>query len=483
MIELPTQDTGYFLPYQLDWILDDSEYKVAEKSRRVGFTYASSYRMFRKCMNRGKGFTQWVSSRDMLTAQELIRDYLMIWCKAANIVAKGMYGDNVEVIDVAKNIKAFVVEFPNGARLISLSSSPEAFAGKGGDVFLDEADLHEDSGKLIDMAQPCTMWGGQLEVVSAYRVNGTSSSPFGLLVKSAKSDANPMRIRLHRVTLPDAVAQGLVEKINSKTGKSQTREEFVSNIRARCRTQSAFNSQYLCVADDAAGKLITIQMITPCELEPLELAEIIAKNPTAPRFGGYDVARKLHASAWHEYLQLGVSLYLARREIWRNVDFQTQENWIRSRLIDEAQPRIARMAIDATGLGMNMSENLVKAFPGRVDAVNLESHRRTELCVSLRDRFESRRIFIPADDQLRADLNGPEKTLAKNGGLRIYIPAFDTEAGDVSHCDEFISAMLAVSSADEGAVCNFAPRPGTGTRAAARRARIAAIRNRRLTNG
>lgn len=458
MNDLPTQDTGYFLPYQLDWILDDSEYKVAEKSRRVGFTYASSYRMHRKCMNRGKGFIQWVSSRDMLTAQELIRDYISLWCKASNIVAKGMYGETVEVIDTERNVKAFVVEYPNGARLVSLSSSPEAFAGKGGDIFLDEADLHEDSGKLIDMAQPCTMWGGQLEVVSAYRVNGTSTSPFALLVKSAKSEANPMGIRLHRVTLPDAVAQGLVEKINAATGKSQTREEFVAKIRAKCRTQSAYNSQYLCITDDAAGKLITIQSIVPCELEPFELADIIAKNPKAPRFGGYDVARKLHASAWHEYAQIGVSLYLARREIWRDTEFAVQEAWIRTRLTDAAQPRLSRMAIDATGLGMNMAENLTKAFPGRVDGVNLESGRRLELCVSLRDRFESHRIFIPADDQLRADINGPEKQLAKNGGLRVYMPAFDNEAGDTSHCDEFVAAMLACSAADEGDVSDFTPR-------------------------
>lgn len=422
MNAIPAQDTGYFLPYQLNWILDDSEYKVAEKSRRVGFTYASSYRMFRKCMNRGKGFIQWVSSRDMLTAQELIRDYIAKWCEAANIVAKGMYGESVEVIDTEKNIKAFVVEFPNGARLVSLSSSPEAFAGKGGDIFLDEADLHDDSGRLIDMAQPCTMWGGQLEVVSAYRVNGTSASPFAVLVKSAKGADNPMGISLHRVTLPDAVGQGLVEKINAVSGKSETREAFIAKIRAKCRTESAYKSQYLCVCEDAAGKLITIQMITPQELDPLQLAEVIAANPGAPRYGGYDVARKVHAAVWHEYALIGVSLYRAGREVFRDTEFDTQEDWIRARLVDASKPRITRMAIDSTGLGMHMAEHLTKDFPGRVDAVNLESSRRTELCVSLRDRFASGRIFIPFDDQLRADINAPEKRLAKNGGLRIYLP-------------------------------------------------------------
>jgi phage FluMu gp28-like protein len=478
MTGLTQQDADYFLPYQFDWILDESEYKVAEKSRRVGFTYASSYRCHRKCMTRGRGFIQWVSSRDLLTAQEFIRDYVAKWCKASNIVAKGIYGDNVEVIDTERNIKAFVVEYPNGARLVSLSSSPEAFAGKGGDILLDEADLHEDSGKLIDMAQPCTLWGGQLEVVSAYRVGGTSSSPFALLVRSAKSAENPMGIRLHRVTLPDAVAQGLVEKINAATGKSQTREEFVARIRAKCRTLSAYNSQYLCVCDDAAGKLITLQLITPCELDPIELAEIVARHPGAPRFGGYDVARKLHASAWHEYALIGVSLYLAYREVWRGAEFDAQENWIRSRLADKGRPRISRMAIDSTGLGMHMAENLAKAFPGRVDAVNLESSRRLDLCVALRDRYAQTRIFIPADDQLRADITGPEKQLARNGGLRVYLPSFDNDAGETSHCDEFMASVLAVSAADEGEVSDFTPRAFRGRRAA-RRSRRDIVRARR----
>ena len=146
---------SYFLPYQEEWINDETPLKIAEKSRRVGFTYASSYRMFQKCLRRGRGFTQWVSSRDQMTAQELIRDYVRMWCQLGNVVAKGLDGSDVQVVDQEKGITAFVCTFKNGARIVSLSSTPEAFAGKGGDVFLDEADLHRDSGSLIDMAYPC----------------------------------------------------------------------------------------------------------------------------------------------------------------------------------------------------------------------------------------------------------------------------------------------------------------------------------------
>lgn len=445
---------SYFLPYQERWIQDESTLKFAEKSRRVGFTYASSYRMFQKCLRRGRGFTQWVSSRDQFTAQELIRDYVAKWCSLANVAAKGVYGDNVQVFDTDKDIKAYVCEFPNGARIVSLASTPEVFAGKGGDVFLDEVDLHKDPGKLIDMAMPCIMWGNQLEAVSAYAVNGTKDTPWAKMVAAAKGE-NPQGASLHRVTIDDAIAQGIVEKISEASGKRMTRDGFRAKMRALCRTLAAWESQFLCIVQDAGGKLIPAAKIAPCELPPEELALIIARNPRAPRFGGYDVARRLHASAWHEYALIGVGLYLADRQTWHGADFDAQEAWISSRMTDAAKPRVSRMGMDATGLGMQMAERMAKMFPGRVDQVNLESHRRTELCVMLADRFERQRIFVPQDDQLRADLSGPVRGAAANGALRIMVPAFDYKDADgetqTSHCDEFMAAVLANGAADAGA--------------------------------
>ncbi len=441
--------TSYFLPYQEAWINDDSPLKVAEKSRRVGFTYASSYRMFQKCMRRGKGFVQWVSSRDQLTAQELIRDYVAMWCKLANVAAKGLTGQDVEIIDTEKNITAFVCTFPNGARIVSLSSTPEAFAGKGGDVFLDEVDLHRDSGSLIDMAYPCIMWGNQLEMVSAYRVDGSKDTPFAKLVAAAKKD-NPQHASLHRVTIHDAVAQGLVEKINEKTGRAQTREEFLKKTRAGCRTKAAWESQFECKVQDAGGKLLSTQQISACELSPDEIARIEETNPNAQRFAGYDVARRVHASAYHEYIKVGHCLYLVERKTFHKMEFSAQEKFLRGKMQRRDRP-ISRLAIDSSGLGMQMAENLAKAFPGRVDQVNLESHRRHEICMLFRDRVENRKAFFPEDDILREDFGAPTLVSAANGALRVHVPQFENAEGEQSHADEFMASVLAVSAADAGA--------------------------------
>ena len=442
--------TSYFLPYQEAWINDDSPLKVAEKSRRVGFTYASSYRMFQKCMRRGKGFTQWVSSRDRLTAQELIRDYVAMWCKLANVAAQGMTGEDVQVIDPEKDITAFVCTFPNGARIVSLSSTPEAFAGKGGDVFLDEVDLHRDSGALIDMAYPCIMWGNQLEMVSAYRVDGSKDTPFAKLVASARKD-NPQHASLHRVTIHDAVAQGLVEKINEKSGRSQTREEFLAQTRAGCRTQAAWESQFECKVQDAGGKLLPTKVLAPCEMDAADIAEIERRFPDAPRFAGYDIARRRHASAWSEWLQVGVTYFLVERETFHDLEFKAQRKFLEGKM-NRRERRICRLALDATGLGMETAEWAAETWPGRVDQVNLESHRRHELCMMFQDWFNTGAARIPADDALREDYQTPVLKTAANGSVRVAVPEFENDEGEVSHCDEFMGGVLARSAADAGGV-------------------------------
>ena len=441
-------DTSYFLPYQEAWINDDSPLKVAEKSRRVGFTYASSYRMFQKCMRRGKGFTQWVSSRDRLTAQELIRDYIAMWCKLANVAAQGLTGEDIQVIDTEKDITAFVCTFPNGARIVSLSSTPEAFAGKGGDVFLDEVDLHRDSGALIDMAYPCIMWGNQLEMVSAYRVDGSKDTPFARLVAEAKKD-NPQHASLHRVTIHDAVAQGLVEKINAKSGRSQTREEFLQQTRAGCRTLAAWESQFECKVQDAGGKLLPTKILAPCEMPAEEIAAIERRYPNAPRFAGYDIARRRHASAWSEWLQVGVTYFLVYRETFHDMEFEAQRKFIEAKMC-RAERRISRLAMDATGLGMETAEWAAKKWPGRVDPVNLESHRRHELCMMFQDWFNTANARIPADPVLREDYQTPVLKTAANGNVRVSVPEFENGEGETSHCDEFMAGVLARSAADAG---------------------------------
>lgn len=260
-----------FLEYQKRWILDNSPIKLYEKSRRIGITFATSYRSVTKCLRKKEGstFIQWVSSRDELTAKEFITDYVAMWAREANKISRelaagfadavGLDGKNIEVIDEKHGITAFVVRFKNGSRINSISSNPLAFAGKGGDVLIDEWDLHDDQAALYDMALPCTQLGNQLELVSAYNPKGSEDTEFAKRCRKCAEGDDP-EVSFHRTTVEDAIADGYVEMINEIKRKRgvppQTRDEFLTSLRRRCRNRAAFDSQYMCKPNRATGDSI-----------------------------------------------------------------------------------------------------------------------------------------------------------------------------------------------------------------------------------
>jgi phage FluMu gp28-like protein len=452
---------SYFLSYQDKWIDDAAPFKLAEKSRRVGFTYATSYRCFQKCMRRER-FTQWVSSRDLLTAKEFVTDYIARWCRLGNVVARGIAGDNVEIFGNG-DIKAFVVDFPTGSRIVSLSSTPEVFAGKGGDVLLDELDLHQDAGRVYDMARPCTTWGGQLEAISAYAVDGSPSSVFARLCQDARG-ANPMKASLHRVTLDDAISAGFVECVNRVTGSNHTRESFRALIRAGCRTEAAFQSQYMCNPQDDGGALLPYQLIYACEATPEQIASAVAGAPDAPNYMGIDVGRK-HDLAQHWVgRRIGDVLWIHKVRAFAKTLFRDQ-----FAAACEAMDtfRVRRCCIDATGIGAQLGEDLKLRYRGRVEEIQFTHASQVDIGMSMLPAFQDRAVRIPSDQTIREGLHKVRKTVTAANQVRLE--AASDEAG---HADEFWGCALCLH-ASEAKSAYFAPRPfrrrGALTRRADRR--------------
>ncbi len=442
----------YFLPYQLEWINDESTFKLSEKSRRVGITFATSYRCTRKCLQRAPGFLQWVSSRDELLAQEFIRDYVAKWCKAANIVARGMYGENVEVVDAKKGIKAFVVHFPNGNRIISLSSTPEVFAGKGGDILLDEVDLHKDSGRLVDMAMPCIQWGGQLEAISAYRVDGSIHTPFAKMIAEAKGE-NRMGASLHRCTFLDAVNQGLCEKINAVTGKTATREEFIRATRARCRTEAAWQSQYMCNPQDEGGALLPYGLIATCAVPDSTLAIEAAKPVEGARFYlGADIGRKHDLTCFWLLRLSGDVLWTQLVTVLVKTPFRDQLAEF-GRLMTRYS--VTRACIDATGIGAMLAEEAQRIHGhGRVEAITLNAKSKPEILLALIPAFQDRALRIPDDSETAADLNKTRKVVTAAGTIRLQ-----AESDDEGHADRTVALALALHAKGNARPVTFLPRP------------------------
>ena len=448
-----------FLPYQKRWILDESPVKLYEKTRRGGITFATSYRAVLKCLRRGSGFVQWVSSRDEITAREFIVDYVARWAREANRAASGLDGRDIEVIDEKKGMTARVVSFRNGARIYSLSSNPLAFAGKGGDVLIDEWDLHPDQAAVYDMAYPCITWGGQLELVSAYNPEGSEHTEFARLCRACRAGERP-GISFHRTTILDALDQGFAETVNevkkARGMKPMTREEFLEQLRAGCRSRSAFETQYLCIPNRASGQQLipaediraSLKNIRPVrmdfrggegEADPREiLPDALFRN--ASFAFGYDIARTGDLSCiWlNRRGEDGIQIPAAVLT-FKNCRFEFQKQMVR-RILDASCSVVG--CGDKTGLGMAVCEELEEQFPGRFEGVNFASAKMA-LGTGLRTVFETRKILLPLDmPELAADFSGIRKNALSSGTLQF------TETGNEllpeSHCDLAWSCALAV---------------------------------------
>ena len=137
-------EAKYFLPYQYQWIKDHSPLKIIEKSRQIGMTYADAYHSVRIASRKEARYDVFVSSRDAFQARLYIED-----CKNWAEILEILVLDLGEVMfDPHHKATAHVLQFSNGRRIYSLSSNPNALAGKRGHVKLDEFALHEDQALL-----------------------------------------------------------------------------------------------------------------------------------------------------------------------------------------------------------------------------------------------------------------------------------------------------------------------------------------------
>src|SRR5688572_3637072 len=122
----------YFLPYQIAWIMDATPLKIMQKSRQIGISYADAYDSVRKVCTAGARLDVWITSRDEVQARLYVAD-CQKWARLLQLAARDL---GAMVIDRAGETSAYVLEFASGRRIYSLSSNPNALAGKRGHVKL-----------------------------------------------------------------------------------------------------------------------------------------------------------------------------------------------------------------------------------------------------------------------------------------------------------------------------------------------------------
>src|SRR5436309_13483327 len=122
------------LPYQKRWVQDTSPLKIMEKSRQIGISFVTAYSAVKRVGAVDAVLDVWVSSRDEVQAR-LFLDDCEYWAKQLQGIAS-VRGE--AVFDPERRLSGQVLHFENGRTIYSLSSNPNALAGKRGHVILDE---------------------------------------------------------------------------------------------------------------------------------------------------------------------------------------------------------------------------------------------------------------------------------------------------------------------------------------------------------
>ncbi len=431
----PTADgrEPVLLAYQADWVLDTSRLKIAEKSRQIGWTWSEGYRITRDKSQQDARLDHWISSRDEIQARLFLED-----CKAfadlLNIAAKDL---GLMVID--DKCSAYVLSFANGLRAHSMSSNPDAQAGKRGGRTLDEFALHPDPRKLYGIAYPGITWGGSLSIFSTHR--GTANF-FNELITEVKHKNNPKGFSLHSVSLEAALADGFLYKLQKKLPASDLRQQmdeadYFSFIRAGCADQETFAQEFCCVPSDDNSAFLTYELITGCQYQPGEHWMTDLSDAKGRLFVGVDVGRIHDLTVIWVLEQLGDVFYTRRKIELKNQTFESQENILFPIL---ALPQVQRCCIDQTGIGRQLTERAQgRAGKYKVEGVTFSGTVKEELAFPLRAAFEDRSLRIPDEDNLRSDLRAIKKETTASGNIR-----FAADRGANGHADRFWALALAL---------------------------------------
>lgn len=427
------------LPYQRRWVEDLSPVKVMEKSRRVGISWAEAADDTLLAATDGpEGMDVWYIGYNQDMAREYVND-CAFWARHYNRAASGI--EEVVLRDEDRDILAYRIKFASGRRVTALTSRPSNLRGKQGKVVIDEAAFHDDLPGLLKAAVALIMWGGRVAVISSHFGD---DNPFNELVQDIRAGRKPYS--LHRVTLDEALREGLYRRICGKLGRAWSPE-----AEAAWRQElidfygDAAEEELFCIPSKGSGIYLPRALIESCmdptlpvirwrcsdEFAMLADAEreaicrdwmtanldphLEALDPNLATATGDDFGRTGDLSVKVVLQRTRKLAYRAPFVIeLRNVPFRQQEQ-IHVHVCDRL-PRFSGAALDARGNGQYLAERATQLYGAwRVRPVMLSTEWYRDNMPRYKAAFEDGLILLPRDADILDDhrLIRMEKGVAK----------------------------------------------------------------------
>ena len=337
------------LPYQDRWVGDRSPLKIAEKSRRIGLSWAEAYgAVMHAAEDRGNVYYQ---AYDKEMTRGFIDDCAW-WAEELDKVTVAAVDESIIDLGDKTAVQTFRLRLRTGREILSMTSAPRAFRSKGrpGDLgIIDEAAFVDNLDEVLKAALAFLTWGGRIHVISTH--NG-EASPFNILLRDVRDGRQPGSI--HTTTFRTAIDEGLCRRIFEITGREWSAEaeaEWEAGIR---RTYGHRGAEELdCIPSAGSGAWLTWKLIGAAE------RQAAACTPEHFDHGvtwiGVDVARRNDLWVAAVFETVGDVLWMRQMEVRKGISFSEQRQIVRE-LAERYRP--TRIAVDQTGMGEAVVEQL-----------------------------------------------------------------------------------------------------------------------------
>lgn len=405
------------LPYQKRWVADEARFKMGLWARQTGKTFACAAEAVRDCLSNPS--SAWVVlSRGERQALEFM-EKAKLWAEAFDLAVEEYREerDGTELL-----LKAAEVRWANRSRMIALPANPNTARGYSAHVVLDEFAFHE---------KPELIWRAIFPVISnplkAHLKLRIVSTPNGQGNKFYDLWTKNPHYSKHRIDIYESQAQGLAVNIDE--------------LRGGLDDPDGWAQEYECQFIDTTAVLLPYDLINTCESPDAceALLDDLQLNNTA--YLGVDIGRKHDLTVAWLLERLGDVMWTRGLQTFEKTPYREQEAWLSALLT--RHPRIQRCAIDATGIGAMLAENLSVRHGQRVKECTFTQAFKQELFPPLRLKLEDKQVRIPVSRVIREDLHGLQKVTSASGTIRFLAP----HNAD-GHCDRATALALACYAAD-----------------------------------
>lgn len=438
--------------FQIAHLEDDSTFRIENKSRQIACSWLYAAEAVADGLLTGAGSV--FVSINLNEAKEKIR--------YARQVLEGLPARMRPALLTDSKLE---LEFGNGARLISLPSTPPR--GKAQmNVYLDEFGHVRDDVPIYTAALPMISKGGRRLRIGSSPM-GASGRFWEVMTESIRPYPGYSRkrtpwweVQAFCVNVKEArrLAQGMPTAHRVEVFGNDRIKAIYANM-----PEEDFQQEFECEFVDESTAWITWEEIRAAQESGKDLACFLSRDKAGVErareaidelvvamreglversfAGGYDVGRTRNTS---ELFLVGMSMTLNRLPLRLAVTLDNCEFDDQLEILKYAMERlpIVRLLIDRNGMGMNLAENMEKAFPVKVEGVNFTNANKTAWATEAKMLIQQKKAPLPVDRDIAYQIHSIKKgiTAARNN-------VFDTDRNEKHHADKFWAWVLALWAA------------------------------------